>query len=161
VILVLPDAVSKPIDAKSGTWAEYPETVLKFAIDPEIAVDLRVPLRPPTRNALRSLGLNGKFAVLTAYNPRGENIDEEQNRNRMTQLEAELRSAGYKFVSVDACSPDESHCECSVAIMTTRERAIAIAERFEQVAIFWFDGDHFWIVGVLTPAAPIRLPLAE
>ena len=151
--------MSKPIDAKTGVWTAYPETVLKFALDPEISVDLRFPLQAPTRNALRSLGLNGKFAVITAYNPRGENIDEEENRNRLAQLEAELQSTGEKFVSVDACSPDETHCECSVAIMTTRDRAIAIAERFEQVAIFWFDGDHFWIVGVLTPAAPMRLPV--
>ena len=153
--------MSKPIDAKTGVWTEYPETILKFAIDPEISVDLRASLEPPIRKALRSIGLNGKFAVLTAYNPRGENIGEEENRNRLRQLEAELRSTGEKFVSVDACSPDESHCECSVAIMTTKERAIAIAERFEQVAIFWFDGDHFWIVGVLTPAAPTRLPVTE
>lgn len=157
----MPNAMSKPIDAKTGVWAEYPETVLKFAIDPEVSVDLRAPLQLPIRKALRSIGLNGEFAVLTAYNPRGENADEKENRNRKKQLESELRSMGQKFVSVDACSPDESHCECSVAIATTRERAIAIAQRFEQIAIFWFDGDHFWIVGVLSPAAPMRLPVAE
>ena len=116
---------------------------------------------PSTRKALRSIGFDGKFAVVTAYNPRGENIDEEQNRDRLAQLEDELRSSGERFVSVDACSPDESHCECSVAVMTTKERAMAIAQRFEQIAIFWFDGDHFWIVGVLTPAPPMRLPVAE
>jgi len=151
--------MSKPVDATTGRWSEYPETILKFAIDPEISVDLRTPLRPPARKALRSIGLDGKFAVLTAYNPRGENIDEEENRNRLDQLKDELQSGGERFINVDACSPDESHCECSVAIMTTRERAIAIAERFEQIAIFWFDGDHFWIVGVLPPAAPMRLPV--
>jgi len=155
------DIMTKPADATTGRWSEYPETVLKFAIDPEISVDLRAPLQPPTRKALRSIGFDGKFAVVTAYNPRGENIDEEQNRDRLAQLEDELRSSGERFVSVDACSPDESHCECSVAIMTTKERAMAIARRFEQIAIFWFDGDHFWIVGVLTPAPPMRLPVAE
>jgi len=155
------DTMTKPADATTGRWSEYPETVLKFAIDPEISVDLRAPLQPPTRKALRSIGVDGKFAVVTAYNPRGENIDEEQNRDRLAQLEDELRSSGERFVSVDACSPDESHCECSVAVMTTKERAMAIAQRFEQIAIFWFDGDHFWIVGVLTPAPPMRLPVAE
>jgi hypothetical protein len=153
--------MSKPVDATTGRWSEYPETILKFAIDPEISVDLRAPLQPPTRKALRSIGLDGKFAVLTAYNPRGENIDEEENRKRLEQLKDELRSGGEKFISVDACSPDESHCECGVAIMTPRERAIAIAERFEQIAIFWFDGSHFWIVGVLTPAAPMVLPVTQ
>ena len=161
MILVLPDLMSKPLDATTGRWSEYPETVLKFALDPEISVDLRVPLDPPARKALRAIGLDGKFAVLTAYNPRGENVDEEENSNRIAQLENELRSAGEKFITVDACSPDNSHCECSVAVMTTRERAIAIAERFEQIAIFWFDGEHFSIVGVLPPAAPTRLPLAQ
>jgi hypothetical protein len=161
VILVLHDLMSKPVDATTGRWTDYPETVLKFAIDPEISVDLRTPVDPPARKALRAIGLDGEFAVLTAYNPGGENVDEEENRSRLSELENELRSAGEKFISVDACSPDESHCECGVAIMTTRERAIAIAERFEQIAIFWFDGDHFWIVGVLTPAAPMRLPFGE
>jgi hypothetical protein len=139
-------------------WSRYPETVLKFATDPEIDVDLRVPLEPPMRNGLRAIGLDGKFAVLTAYNPRGENIPHHKNDDLSARLEAELKSAGERFIRVDACSPDDSHCECGVALAVPLDRAIAIAKRFEQVAIFWFDGDNFWIEGVLSSAKPMKLP---
>jgi hypothetical protein len=153
--------MSKPPDARDGTWSRYPETILKFATDPEIDVDLRVPVSAPTRDALRAIGQGGQFAVLTAYNPGGENISRSANDDLSQELEAELRSAGEKFIRVDACSPDESHCECSVALASTWDRAIAIATRFKQVAIFWFDGNQFWIVGVLTPAAPMKLPVGQ
>ena len=142
-------------------WSAYPETILKFATDPEIDVDLRVPLTPPVRDGLRAIGLDGKFAVLTAYNPQGETISPEANEARSQQLEAELTSAGEQFIRVDACSPDESHCECSVALAAPLDRAIAIAGRFEQVAIFWFDGDSFWIEGVLTGVKRMKLPVRK
>jgi len=142
-------------------WSAYPETVLKFATDPAIDVDLRVPLTPPVRDGLRAIGLDGKFAVLTAYNPRGETIAADVNDSRSQQLEAELNSAGENFVRVDACSPDKSHCECSVALAAPLDRAIAVARRFEQVAIFWFDGENFWIEGVLSSARPMKLPVRK
>lgn len=150
--------MSKPPDARDGHWSHYPETVLKFDTEPEIDVDLRLPVARPAHDALRAIGLDGKFAVLTAYNPNGENVAAEQNEALSKELEAELEGLAEKFIRVDACSPDESHCECSVALSSTRERAIEIARRFNQVAIFWFDGDHFWIVGVLSSAPPMKLP---
>lgn len=153
--------MSEAPDAREGTWSRYPETILKFATDPEIDVDLRVPVTPSTRASLRTIGLGGQFAVLTAYNPRGENIARSGNEGLSRELEAELRSAGERFVRVDACSPDKSHCECSVALASTWDRAIAVAKRFEQIAIFWFDGNQFWIVGVLTPVAPMKLPVGQ
>lgn len=97
--------MSKPPDAREGHWSRYPETVLKFATDPEIDVDLRSSIESPVRDALRAIGLDGKFAVLTAYNPHGETIDRDTNDARSRELEAELKSSGEKFIRVDACSP--------------------------------------------------------
>ena len=37
-------------------------------------------------------------------------------------------------------------------------KAIALAREFEQVAIFWFDGKRFWIIGALMEADPLMLP---
>lgn len=161
VLANCPAKMRKAPDARDGTWSRYPETILKFATDPAIDVDLRAPVSPPTRDALRAIGLGRQFAVLTAYNPRGENVSSNLNHDRSKELEAELRSIGEKFVRVDACSPDESHCECGVAVSSTWDRAIATAKRFEQVAIFWFDGSQFWIVGVVTPAQPMKLPVGR
>lgn len=140
-------------------WSSYPETVLYFAGDPEVMVDLRVELSPAVRRGLGALGLDGQFAVLTAFNPRGVDIGSEENDRRMKELEAELSSSGDSFVRVDACSPDRSHCECSVAMSADFDRAIDIAKRWEQIAIFWFDGQSFWIYGAIEAIEPVRLPV--
>ena len=145
----------KPVDER---WSSYPETVLYFEGEAPVMVDLRVEVSSAVRNGLQALGL-AEFAVLTAFNPRGVDISDEENQRRMSQLEAELESVGESFVRLDACSPDKSHCECSVALNASRERAIDIAKRWEQVAIFWFDGGSFWIYGAIDSIEPIQLPV--
>ena len=137
-------------------WSSYPETVLHF---PGVMVDLRVPVEPTVRNSFRALGLGGEFGILTAFNPNGVTIGNEENDRRMKELEAELTSLGVSFVRIDACSPDKSHCECSVALEMEFERVIDIAKRWEQVAIFWFDGALFWIYGAIVAIEPIKLPV--
>jgi hypothetical protein len=147
------------VTAIDERWSSYPETVLYFAGDPEVMVDLRVAVTGPVRRGLGGLGLNAEFAILTAFNPRGMDIGEGENLQRMKELEAELESSGDSFVRVDACSPDRSHCECSVAIQSSFDRAIDIAKRWEQVAIFWWDGSSFWIYGAIETIEPIKLPV--
>ncbi|MGE5748311.1 MAG: DUF3293 domain-containing protein, partial [Gemmatimonas sp.] len=110
----------KPVDER---WSSYPETVLYFAGEPEVMVDLRVAVSSALRDGLAALGLGGEFAVLTAFNPRGVDIGEASNSRRSQELEAELSSSGDFFVRMDACSPDKSHCECSVALVASRSRA--------------------------------------
>ncbi|MDQ3082457.1 MAG: DUF3293 domain-containing protein [Gemmatimonadota bacterium] len=139
-------------------WSSYPETVLIFAGDTEVYVDLRERVPPATRNALGAIGLDGEFGILTAFNPRGGELSADENARRMSELEGELTSSGDEFIRVDACSPDRSHCECSVALKGERQRAIDIAKRWEQVAIFWWDGSTFWIYGAITPGQ-LELPL--
>jgi hypothetical protein len=144
--------------SRDERWGSYPETVLTFAGDPEVFIDLRIPLPPPTRDALGALGLDGPFGILTAFNPRGEDHPPEENERRMKELEAELESAGDYFVRVDACSPDKSHCECSVALRGELDRVLDMARRFEQIAIFWWDGSRFWLKGAISPGE-LPLPL--
>ena len=146
----------KPVDER---WSSYPETVLYFAGEPEVMVDLRTEVTAAIRNGFAGMGLDGEFGVLTAFNPRGRDADAGENARRMKELESELESSGDRFVRVDACSPDRSHCECSVALLSSRERAIDIARRWEQVAIFWWDGSSFWIYGAISEAEPIKLPI--
>jgi hypothetical protein len=76
----------------------------------------------------------------------------------MKELEAELTSSGDDFVRVDACSPDKSHCECSVAIKGDPERALDLARRWNQIAIFWWDGNQFWLKGAISPGE-LSLPV--
>jgi hypothetical protein len=36
--------------------------------------------------------------------------------------------------------------------------AIALGTQLQQVAIFWFDGERFWILGAAVESDPLRLP---
>ena len=139
-------------------WSSYPETVLMFA-DPEIMIDLREPVAPAVKKALVAMGFDAPFAVLTSHNPRGETVADEENTRRFAELEAELTSRGTDYTVMDACSPDKSHCECSVALTVPLKEALDIARRWEQVAIFWWDLERFWIYGAITPIDPISLPV--
>jgi len=145
-------------DQQDPDWPRYPETVLEFSTTPAIEIDLR---QVPSENAIRVLtaaGLGKPFAILTAFDPRGENLSRAQNEKRKQELERRLRSSNYRFAQVDACSPDRSHCECSFAVVMPQEKALDLAREMEQVAIFWFDGKRFWILGALAETDPLMLP---
>ena len=81
-----------------------------------------------------------------------------ENEERKRKLNRRLRQTGHRYLEVDACSADGSHCECSVAVIMEQDEAIALARDLEQVAIFWFDGLRFWIIGTLVESDPLKLP---
>jgi hypothetical protein len=145
-------------DQHDPDWPRYPETVLEFATAPRVEVDLRKIPTDAEIAGLQSAGFNQPFAVMTAFDPRGENLTAAENEKRQQNLERRLRSSGYKFAEVDACSPDRSHCECSVAVVMPQEKALDLARELEQVAFFWFDGNRFWILGALVETDPLMLP---
>jgi hypothetical protein len=139
-------------------WPRYPETILSFSTTPLVEIDLR---EIPSTRALVNLeaaGFGQPFAVLTAFDPLGRNLSPAENERRRRDLDVRLRTEGYKFANVDACSPDRSHCECSVAVVMPQEKAIELAHELEQIAIFWFDGERFWILGVIVESDPLMLP---
>jgi hypothetical protein len=145
-------------DQHDADWPKYPETILNFATEPPFSIDLRAVIAPPDIAALARAGLAETFAVITAFDPRGRNVSAEENETLSRRLEARLDELGQKFVPVDACSPDGKHCEGSVAVQMAKEDAVSVAVEFDQVAIFWFDGSQFWIVGALLPTDPVMLP---
>ena len=145
-------------DQLDPDWHKYPDTVLRFHTEPAASVDLREPVTRATVAALARIGFAEPFAVLTAHDPRGRDVPADVNERRAAELDAKLASAGARFVHVDACSPDGEHCELSVAAAVSREAATELARYFEQVAIFWFDGEKFWIVGAIVDADPVMLP---
>ena len=145
-------------DQHDPDWPRYPETILTFSTEPRIEIDLR---EIPSQRVIARLGAAGfsaPFAVITAFDPRGQDLSAAENERRRRHLDQRLTGEGYRFVHVDACSPDRTHCECSVAVLMPQEKAIELARELEQVAIFWFDGRRFWIIGVLVDADPVELP---
>ena len=150
-------------------WAQYPCTVLEFAPPDRLRIDLRRPLGAPERATLVALGLNRPFAVLTAENPMGENAEdkptaaqeemtERRNATRREELEAELRRSGVEYQPCDGVAPDGDYREHGVAVVLPREQAVMLARRFGQLAIFWFDGRAFSLVGAVARKASEKLP---
>ena len=145
-------------DQHDPDWPRYPETVLEFATIPAVEIDLRQIPSEDAIAALRAAGFGRPFAILTAFDPRGENLSPAENEKRKRQLDDRLRASGYRFAHVDSCSPDRSHCECSVAVLIPQDKALDLAREMEQVAIFWFDGQRFWILGAVAETDPLMLP---
>jgi hypothetical protein len=145
-------------DQHDPDWPRYPETILEFATTPAVEVDLRKVPSEAAIGALKAAGLGQPFAIVTAFDPRGENLSPAENEKRTQMLEARLGASNYRFARVDACSPDRSHCECSFAVAMPQDKALELAREMEQVAIFWFDGTQFWILGALAEADPLMLP---
>lgn len=159
----MPDADAK-LDA-------YHHTLLHFPGPPPLVVDLRAPVPPDAVAALRALGLDGSFAVLTAENPEGENAEDEdspreearaerENARRTRTLAAALDGAGVRWVPVTGTAPDGAYPERCAAVRMGRDEArrLAVAER--QLALFWWDGAAFWLLPAAADGAPERLPAA-
>jgi hypothetical protein len=139
-------------------WPRYPETILNFATTPPVEIDLRQLPSERVLSELATAGFGNPFAVITAFDPGGRNLSPAENEKRKRDLDRRLEASGYHFSHVDACSPDRFHCECSVAVVMPQQEAIDLARELEQVAIFWFDGKRFWIVGALVESEHIQLP---
>ena len=161
----MPDDENR-IDEK---WARYPCTILEFAQPERLRIDLRRPLGAAERATLASLGLDRPFAVLSAENPMGENTDDKpsaaqrtasnrRNDLRRDELEAQLRTSGVEFQPCDGVAADGDYREKGVAVVLPREQAVMLARRFGQLAIFWFDGRNFSLVGAVARNASEKLP---
>lgn len=153
----------REIDEK---WSLYPVTVLEFR-DPPSRIDLREPIDNATRRLLREIGLDRAFAVVTGENPGGEHADDEptasrerecDNATRSSALEDELTRERIFFIPVDGVSPAGDHRERGVAAILGREAGIELARRYKQLAMFWFDGQTFWLFGAIADKPPEMLP---
>ena len=139
----------------------YPDTVLEFQTRPPFSVDLRRPVDLATLAWLRDAGLGEPFAIVTACNPGGAQLDEKENRVQTGNLEASLRAGGLAIIHVDGCSPDRTHREPEFAVLLPLEDALALALHFGQDALFWFDGERFWLVAGDGSREPLPPPRGE
>jgi hypothetical protein len=143
----------------AGAWGSFPETLLHFRSSPQLTIDLRRAVDEEVRSGLRKIGFERSFGIVTAQNPMGVEQISVVNDALAASLQQVTAGLGVKQVCIDACSPDESHCERSVAIELDERSLIDIAYTYEQLAIFWFDGEAFWIVPVYSGKERLRLPM--
>ena len=159
----------RPVDEK---WRAYRNTILEFEATPPLRIDLRERVTGDARAALARLGLGAAFGVFTAENPVGENAEdapsahaelakERANERREGALERDLRDRGVAYVRVDGVSPDGRYREHCVATPMARDDAVALARRFGQLALFWYDGWAFWLLPALAEKSVQRLPASR
>ena len=158
--MTLPERPPPSAAPSDPRWVRYVETTLRFH-KPPLAIDLRQPLAADDLARIARLGLGVSFAVWTAENPFGEPQEEAANRERRTRLEGELAAREVPFRLVTSESADGRYREECVAAAVDLPGAREMAAALGQMALFWFDGDRFLLVGALIEAEPVRLPLGS
>jgi hypothetical protein len=138
-------------------WSTYADTIVHFSTTPPVMIDLAVPVGASARARLAAAGFEGSFGLVTPCNPRGRRVDEATNGNLLTRFLAELDATGKRYVRVAGSSADGQHTEHGVALAWSQADLVALARKWEQSAIYWWDGAAFWVIGALTASAPWRL----
>jgi len=88
--------------------------------------------------------------LLTAYNPRGEDLPLEENERRLAELAAYLKKELLAAVYSVGSSEDGSWTEPGFTLLDVSEkRARDIARRFEQAAIYAWSAECLEVVGAL------------
>lgn len=146
-----------PVDDRK--WERFENTILEL-LSPSglITVDLRRKLSAEMHERLAEIGPPGEFAVVTAANPKGENVTAAENDVRYERLRAVVVRDGVYFVRADGVSPDGRHRERGFAVWAGRQACAKLAAEFEQLAFFLYDGETFWIIGALDSGEQVRLP---
>ena len=154
----MPKPPLRPED--DSAWSQYSQTILEIANgDTEpVRIDLRQPLSETHRRTLATLGPASHFGIVTAANPAGATVAQSSNEKRHAALEHWLVEHGHTHRPIIGTSVDGEHREHGFAIWLEREDVVGIARRFDQSAIFWFDGGAFWLVGALVDAKARKLP---
>lgn len=142
-------------------WGDFPHTVLHFADASSDSIDLRKEVSAEAIRVLTRIGLEWSFGVITAHNPMGITQSTQWNDAIAAELLREVAAMGVPFALLDACSPDRSHCERSIAVSAPCSGLIQLARSYDQLAIFWFDGSSFWIVPARSTMDQVRLPIAN
>jgi hypothetical protein len=140
------------------SWSRYPQTILEMLEDRSLVIDLREEIAHEARRALSQHGFGTGFVVLTAWNPHGRSTDEATNRERDRSLRAWLSQRRIRWTPADGVSPDRRHREEGVAAVMSVEQGRELALRYEQSAIYAYDGSVMWLLGALVTAPPLPLP---
>jgi len=136
----------------------YADTVLRIGSRRQIRIDLRQPLSDDVRRLLTNLSPCGTFAVVTPFDPGGARAPAWKNWWRFVRMRAALSSRALHFTLADGESRDGAHRERGFAIAIGLGDAASLARAHGQLALYWFDGEAFWIDDVRTNRAPQRLP---
>lgn len=144
----------------ASAWGDFAATVLRFP-DTGLSIDLRLVLPPSAPQQLADLGLPGAFGIVTGCNPLGSRLDEASNQRLTRVLASVVRDRFPAARPVVGSSPDGRHQEPGWAIAAPLGEVERLAAEFLQAAVFWYDGERFFIFPVQGAGPREPLPAAN
>jgi hypothetical protein len=91
------------------------------------------------------------FAVITAYNPLGQGLDEEADKAATVRLRKAISRLGLKRHRVTGVSADMKHREPGFAIWgCDLQAALSLGREFAQNAIYWVEKGRLDVVSCST-----------
>lgn len=99
------------------------------------------------RAELPPSGLPAAFGVVTACNPNGRTVSNEENEQAAEKLRLALESERRVYFPVTGGSGDFAHCEPGFGIVFESVReAVSWGQRFDQEAVFWIENGRIQLV---------------
>ena len=89
------------------------------------------------------------FAIITAYNPKGEVLSAPQNGLLDRKLQHEISRLGLPYRSMIGASKDRKYMEKSWAVFVDKAAAIRLGCLFHQNAIYYVEADKLQLVPCL------------
>ena len=90
--------------------------------------------------------LPASFAIITAHNPMNRRWSPRMNRKADLRLKRLLERKQIPHFRATGQSPDGSHAEPGWAVHCGLRKALGIAGRYKQLAIWWIDGDELSLI---------------
>ena len=98
-----------------------------------------------------------RLYVLTACNPRSRLLTAAENADRNGRLVAELEARGLHWIIADGSAPDGSWQEPGYGVIDgDLPEILALARRFDQLAVFELTATRLWVRWTDPGAAPIE-----
>lgn len=99
------------------------------------------------RATLPKAGLPAAFGIVTACNPDGRTVTDEENHQATESLRSALTADGHFFFAVTGGSPDFSHAEPGFGVIfRSPEEAVSWGKRYQQEAVFWVHEGRIQLV---------------
>ena len=99
------------------------------------------------RAEIPAAGLPAAFGVVTACNPNGHNVANEENHQATETLRCALTAEKHFYFPVTGGSPDFSHAEPGFGVLfKSPEEAVSWGRRYRQEAVFWIKEGRVQLV---------------
>lgn len=95
------------------------------------------------------LGDQIDFAIISAQNPAGHLHHPQHNLTLDREFETELDEAHIPYRTLIGASPDLSFQEKSWAVLCDKHKALSLALKFRQNAIYWVESGQLYLVAAL------------